>query len=105
MVFQDPEIPGTGAHMDTLLNPTVLIEVLSDSTERYDRSRKAEHYRRIPSLEEYLLIALDTPRIERYRRQGEREWLLSEAIGLEESIELTSIDAVLRLRDVYEKAF
>jgi Uma2 family endonuclease len=93
------------AHMDTLLNPTMLIEVLSDSTERYDRSRKAEHYRRIPSLEEYLLIAQDTPRIERYRRQGEREWLLSEAIGLEESIEVASIEGMLGLREVYERVF
>jgi Uma2 family endonuclease len=93
------------ANMDTLLNPTMLIEVLSDSTERYDRSRKAEHYRRIPSLEEYLLIAQDRPRIERYRRQGEREWLLSEAIGLDESIELASIEGVLALREVYERVF
>ena len=55
-------------HMDILLNPTVLIEVLSDSTERYDRGRKAENYRRIDSLQEYLLVDQTQPRIERYRR-------------------------------------
>ena len=92
-------------HLDTLLNPTVLVEVLSDSTERYDRSRKVEHYRRIASLQEYLLVGHIQPRIERYRRQGEREWLLTEAVGLDEKIELTSIDCTLALRDVYDRVF
>lgn len=91
-------------HRDILLNPTVLIEVLSDSTERHDRGRKAEHYRRIESLQEYLLVAQAEPRIERYRRQGEREWVLTEAIGLEESIGVDSIGCVLVLRDVYDGA-
>ncbi|HSL72022.1 MAG TPA: Uma2 family endonuclease [Longimicrobiales bacterium] len=90
-------------HFDTLLNPTVLIEVVSDSTERYDRGRKAEHYRQIESLQEYLLAAQDKARIERYRRQGEREWVLTEAIGLEESVPLDSVGCVLPLRDVYDR--
>ncbi|MGH7467657.1 MAG: Uma2 family endonuclease [Longimicrobiales bacterium] len=90
-------------HLDTLLNPTLLIEVLSDSTERYDRGRKAEHYRRIESLVEYLLIGQHEARIERYRRQGDREWVLSEAIGVDEQIELSSINCVLTLRDVYDR--
>ncbi|MGH7460578.1 MAG: Uma2 family endonuclease [Longimicrobiales bacterium] len=90
-------------HLDTLLNPTVLIEVLSDSTERYDRGRKAEHYRQVESLQEYLLIAQHEARIERYRRQGEREWVLTEAIGLEESVTLASVDCVLDLHDVYDR--
>lgn len=92
-------------HFDTLLNPTVLIEVLSDSTERYDRGRKAEHYRRIESLREYLLVGREQPRIERYRRQGEREWVLTEAGGLDEGVELTSIPCVLVLGDVYDRVF
>jgi Uma2 family endonuclease len=78
-------------HTDTLLNPTVLIEVLSDSTERHDRGRKAEDYRRIVSLVEYLLVDQKEPRIERYRRQAEREWMLTEVIGLEDDVELASI--------------
>lgn len=90
-------------HADTLLNPTLLIEVLSESTQRYDRGRKAEHYRRIPSLEEYLLVDQTEPRVERYRRRGEREWLLTEVSGLGERIELDSIDGALALRDVYER--
>jgi Uma2 family endonuclease len=92
-------------HHDTLLNPTVLIEVLSPSTERWDRGRKAEHYRGIPSLQEYLLVSQDAPRIEQYRRHGEREWVLMDAIGMEERIELASIGCALALRDVYARVF
>lgn len=92
-------------HRDTLLNPTALIEVLSTTTERDDRGRKAEHYRRIESLQEYLLVAQASPRIERYRRHGEREWTLSESVSLEDSVELISIGCVLALRDVYDRVF
>jgi len=63
---------------DTLLNPTVIVEVLSASTEAYDRGEKFAHYRRLESLQEYLLIAQDKVRIEHYVRQG-AQWLLSEA--------------------------
>jgi Uma2 family endonuclease len=92
-------------HTDTLLNPTVLIEVLSDSTERHDRARKTEHYRRIVSLVEYLLVDQKEPRIERYRRQAEREWMLTESIGLEPDVELASIGCVLPQRDIYDRVF
>jgi len=89
------------AHFDTLLNPTLLIEVLSPSTERWDRGQKAEHYRRLGSLGELLLIARDAPRIERYRRHGEREWLITEFRGFAETVELASLNASLAMRDVY----
>ena len=69
------------AQVDTLLNPTLLIEVLSPSTEAYDRGKKFAHYRKIASLREYLLVAQDQPNIERYVRQGD-VWILSEAVGL-----------------------
>jgi Uma2 family endonuclease len=92
-------------HQDTLLNPDVVFEVLSPSTERYDRGRKAEHYRTIASLKEYLLVKQDHPRIERYQRSGAREWVLTEAIGLDESIELASVRCVLPLLEVYENVF
>jgi Uma2 family endonuclease len=92
-------------HFDILLNPKVLIEVLSDSTERTDRSRKAKHYRRIASLEEYVLVAQDEPRVEIYLRQGGREWLLTEASELGESVELRSIGCFLALEDVYQRVF
>ncbi|TAN65840.1 MAG: Uma2 family endonuclease [Methylobacter sp.] len=90
------------AQVDTLLNPTLLIEVLSPSTEAYDRGGKFAHYRKIPTLREYLLVTQDQPSIERYMRQGD-VWILSEAIGLEASMPLESIDCVLSLREVYDK--
>ena len=89
-------------HFDTLLNPTLLIEVLSPSTEAYDRGGKFAHYRKIASLREYLLISQDQPGIERYLRQGD-VWILSEAVGLEASMPLESIDCLLSLREVYDK--
>ena len=90
------------AQLDTLLNPTVLIEVLSPSTEAYDRGGKFAHYRKIATLREYLLVAQDQPSIERYLRQGD-VWILSEALGIEASVPLESIDCVLSLCEVYDK--
>jgi Uma2 family endonuclease len=89
-------------HGDTLLNPTVLIEVLSDTTEAYDRGEKFADYRKLPSLREYLLVAQHTPWIERYVRQGE-VWVLTEAEGLESSIAIESIGCTLALGEVYDK--
>lgn len=89
-------------HVDTLLNPTLLLEVLSPSTEAYDRGGKFAHYRKIPTLCEYLLVAQDQPSIERYRRQGD-VWILTEAVGLDAAMPLESIDCVLSLREVYDK--
>ncbi|MBK9749219.1 MAG: Uma2 family endonuclease [Chloroflexi bacterium] len=88
---------------DTLINPTLIIEVLSPSTETYDRGRKFSYYRALGSLQEYVLISQDSPHIERYIRQNHDGWLLTEAQGLEASIELTSIDCTLKLAEVYEQ--
>ena len=90
------------AYVDTLVNPTVLIEVLSPSTEAYDRGGKFARYRKIATLREYLLVTQDQPSIERYARQGD-VWILTEALGLEASVPLESIDCVLSLREVYDK--
>lgn len=89
--------------VDTLLNPTLIIEVLSPSTEQYDRSGKFQNYQLLESLQEYLLISQDHARIERYLRQENNEWLLTNAIGLEAVLELPSIQCTLPLSDVYEK--
>jgi Uma2 family endonuclease len=89
--------------LDTLLNPTVIVEVLSPSTERYDRGMKFQHYRSIASLQVYLLIAQDRAHIERYTRQEGDLWLLQDAIGLPASVDMAAIEAVLSLADVYEK--
>ncbi len=91
------------ASVDTLLNPTVLIEVLSPSTEGYDRGNKFAFYRRIPSLQTYILIAQDRPLVEAYARQLDgRQWLLSEANDLSETLSLPAVGCTLRLADVYE---
>jgi Uma2 family endonuclease len=91
-------------HCDTLLNPVLIIEVLSSSTEAYDRGVKFEEYRTIASLQEYVLIRQDRPFIEQYRRQENTPfWLFSDAAGLEAVIELQSIGCTLSLAEVYEK--
>ena len=88
---------------DTLLNPVVILEVLSDSTRDYDRGRKFQFYRTLPSLLEYLTVAQDAPHIEQWTRQEENRGLLSEFNDLSQSIQLTSIDCVLSLAEVYDK--
>lgn len=89
--------------LDTLLNPVLLVEVLSDSTEGYDRGRKFRHYRSIASLQEYLLVSVEDARIEKYQKQGDGFWVFSEAVGLSSSIELESIKCPLSLSEVYDK--
>ena len=88
---------------DTLTNPLLLIEILSDSTEGYDRGLKFQNYRSIDSLKEYVLVSQNTESIEKYMKHGDGFWLLSEAIGLDDSITLESIDCNLTLADVYNK--
>jgi len=87
---------------DTLINPTVLIEVLSASTEKYDRHEKFWHYRHIESLQEYLLISQGSVQIEHYIRQN-GEWVLRDVSELDTVIKLDSVDCTLALADVYEK--
>ena len=88
---------------DTLLNPDMVIEVISRSTEGYDRGEKFAHYRKIESLAEYLLISQDKYCIEQYVRQPDNQWLMSEVSKLEERIELPSINCRLLLSDVYDR--
>ena len=89
-------------HHDTLLNPTVIVEVLSASTEAYDRGDKFAHYRRLEALQDYLLVSQDKVRVEHYVRQGVL-WVLSEASMLDETVHLASIGCEVALRDIYEK--
>jgi Uma2 family endonuclease len=88
---------------DTLLNPTLIVEVLSESTKDYDRGGKFEHYRTLTSLNEYVLIDQDKYHIEHFVRQPENRWLLSETYHLEDTIHLSSIDCDLALTEVYDK--
>jgi Uma2 family endonuclease len=90
-------------YIDTLLNPTVIIEVLSESTELYDRGKKFGLYRTIESLAEYILVAQDERRIEQFVRQPDERWLLSEYRSLEDTVEMASIQCSLELQEVYDK--
>ncbi|MBS1809244.1 MAG: Uma2 family endonuclease [Acidobacteria bacterium] len=87
---------------DVILNPKVIIEVLSPSTEAYDRGEKFASYRQLESLTDYVLISQDIARIEHYTRHG-KFWLLSEEFELTESIHIESIDCHLPLKDVYAR--
>lgn len=90
--------------IDTLLNPTVIAEVLSPSTEAYDRGRKFRHYRTIESLKAYLMVASELIGAELYTRQPDNQWKLSaEASKLEDAFEIESIGCRLKLADIYEK--
>ena len=88
---------------DTLLNPTVIVEVLSESTKDYDRGGKFEHYRSLTSLTEYILIAQDKPHVEHFVRQPDNRWLLAETNRLDDTIHLPSIACHLELAEVYDK--
>ncbi len=88
---------------DVLLNPSLIVEVLSESTEAYDRGEKFAVYRRLPSLREYLLISQRRMRAELFVRQGDGGWLLTEYSDPMESVPLASIDCRLSLAEVYDK--
>lgn len=88
---------------DTLFNPLVIVEVLSDSTEAYDRGKKFEYYQSIPFFVEYLLVTQATYRIEQYIRQDDREWTYSAFYNEDDNIQLKMIECHLILKDVYTK--
>jgi Uma2 family endonuclease len=90
-------------HGENLLNPIVLIEVLSRSTEQFDRGEKAKNYRTIDSLQELILISQDKPGIEHYARQPNGAWLISEITGAQAVLKLDSIECELHLADIYER--
>ncbi|HEX7677672.1 MAG TPA: Uma2 family endonuclease [Thermoanaerobaculia bacterium] len=90
------------AHTDTLLNPTVFVEVLSESTEAYDRGEKFAYYRRHDTLREYVLVAQDKEHIEHYVREGE-QWILSEISDPAGTLHLVSVYCHVGLAAIYEK--
>ena len=87
---------------DTLKNPTILIEVLSDSTEKYDRGQKFSFYREIPSLKEYILVSSKTMKIEKFKRLEDGNYLYIES-NEHQPFPIDSIDMNLNLEDVYNK--
>jgi len=85
---------------DVILNPLLVVEVLSPSTEGYDRGKKFDHYQTISSLQDYLLVDQDQARILLFSRRNSR-WEMQEVKGMEGSVHLPSVDVTLALSDVY----
>jgi len=91
-------------HRDVLLNPKVIIEVLSPSTEAFDRGEKFRRYRSyLNSLIDYVLVSQAMPLVEHYRRQSNNEWVLAAVGELEGNLQLASIDCTLRLAEIYDR--
>ena len=96
---------------DTLLNPIILVEVLSPSTAVYNRREKFAHYRQLTSLQEYILVSEDKVLVEHYRRQEKQgtapatgnDWIFTDFQELEEILPLTSIQCQLPLQEIYER--
>jgi Uma2 family endonuclease len=101
MVIADPMELKPG-RKDTVTNPILLAEVLSNSTEKYDRGDKFEAYRTLPSLQEYLFIDQYRPYLEQYVKQSAHQWLFTEHSGLEARVKLSSVPVELPLKDLYE---
>lgn len=93
----------SGKPRDTLLNPTLLIEVLSESTEAVDRGAKFDEYRSIATLQEYLLVAQDRQQAEHYVRQADNQWLLTIHTQPDETINFPSLNCQLTLAEIYDK--
>ncbi|MEJ5252144.1 MAG: Uma2 family endonuclease [Chthonomonadetes bacterium] len=89
-------------HQDTLLNPMLIVEVLSPSTEAFDRGEKSFYYRRLSSLREYLLVSQDRVRIERYVRQANGEWLLHDYTEPGQIVRLESLGVEMPVAQIYE---
>jgi Uma2 family endonuclease len=88
---------------DIILNPVLLVEVLSKSTEAFDRGLKFQAYQQLPSLREYLLVAQDKPLVEQFVREADGKWTYTAAVGPEGSLALPSIECELQLGAVYHK--
>jgi len=86
---------------DTLLNPTVIIEVLSRSTEAYDRGRKFEHYQSVTSLQHYVLVSSERMRVDLYTRQPDSTWILTAGNKPDESLALSAVGCTIKLSELY----
>ena len=88
--------------LDTLTNPSVIFEILSASTEAYDRGEKFARYRRLSSLREYVLVSQTSARVERFARAGD-VWVLTAIEGMDGVLELESVECRLSLGDIFER--
>ncbi len=101
VVYGEPRF--TDEHIDTLVNPRLIVEVLSKSTKDFDRGEKFTMYRTLPSFAEYILIAQDHHHVEHFARRTDGRWLLTDIDRLTDSISLVSIEGQLALAEIYDK--
>ena len=94
-----------GDQRDVIINPLLLVEVLSPSTEGYDRGKKFELYRTIPSFREYLIVHQDRHHVEHYSRQDDGSWLLRDHIGEADSVDIARLNVHIPLAELYASAF
>jgi Uma2 family endonuclease len=87
--------------IDVLVNPALIVEVLSDTSEAFDRGDKFSHYKSIPSFREYLLVAQHRPHVSHFIKQTDGSWLQYEYNSLDEALDLTSVGLQVRLQDIY----
>jgi Uma2 family endonuclease len=88
---------------DIIINPLLVIEVLSKSTEAFDRGAKFQAYQTLDSLKEYVLVAQNKPMVEQFVRQADGKWTYTSVAGLEGSLSLPSVECTLSLSAVYSK--
>lgn len=88
--------------VDVLINPALIIEVLSDSTERYDRGDKFSNYKSIPTLSEYLLVAQHRPHVSQFIKQPDGSWLNLEYNTLGDKMKVATLDCELTLDEIYQ---
>ena len=104
VICGEPQIDPNDDGLETVTNPRVILEVLSPSTEAYDRGEKFTRYRQLESLEEYVLISQDVPRVEVFFRQADGTWLFSAFSGLEARAKLAGLGIEIPLAEIYAGA-
>lgn len=107
-VFPDASVvcgpPIEGAtHVHSITNPTVVVEVLSPASATYDRGAKLQHYRRLPSVQEVLLIAADRVHVEVHRRLANGDWLLKQWYSVDAAAELVSLEIAVPIAELYSR--
>lgn len=102
VVCDPPELELRNQESDTLLNPTLLIEIFSPLTEDWDRELRAVQYRRCSSLREYLVISEVEPFVEQYVRQVDDHWALATTIGLDATLRMPSINCEITFETLYK---
>ena len=95
------ELQFVDEHQDTVINPSVVVEVLSESTEKYDRGTKSDHYRQIPLLKELILISQDKYHVEQFFRQADGSWLFTEQKELQSVFTLASLGIEIAMAELY----